>query len=97
MTATVDDFDNLLAETVKEGLTDLLGAKPSGIVTKSIAKKLYAKLGLDFVEKSDYGFVEYVRDAMRMENAIAETLPVLADSQNGNNGHLTQNLEGTSK
>ncbi len=58
-----DDFERLLADSVSEGLTLLLGERPSQTVWRSIVKRLYMKLGLQFVEKSNYGFLEYLREA----------------------------------
>jgi hypothetical protein len=35
----------------------------SRTVSKTIAKKLYAKLGIKFVEKPEFSFLEYVKEA----------------------------------
>jgi len=62
-----NNIERLLAETVNECLRDIMGEKPSRTIGKFIAKRFYGKLGLEFAEKSDCGFVEYVGDAVMKE------------------------------
>lgn len=62
-TSAVDDLTILLAESVCEGLRDLLGEKPSRMITKIVAKRLYSRLGFEFWERSNYSFFDYLRDA----------------------------------
>jgi len=50
----LDDFCNALQNTF---------GSSTPTVGKTIAKRLYAKLGLEFVEKVKYGFADYVREA----------------------------------
>ena len=95
--AREDHFHKLIAESVDEGLTALLGSranqvvydclqkrysikkeqipdrlndfgaalqqmfgKSSQTIGRILAKRLYSKLGLDFLNKSDYAFLDYV-------------------------------------
>lgn len=62
-TSAVNDFTILLAESVSEGLRDLLGEKSSRMITKIIVKRLYSRLGLEFWERSNYSFSDYLREA----------------------------------
>lgn len=79
-----NDFIRLLAESVSDSLRDLLGEKPSGTVYRCILRRLYSKLGLTFVEKPDYRFVEYIRDLEGMENRVDPSPPItLREDNNG--------------
>jgi hypothetical protein len=71
-----DGFDRLLAESVNDSIRSLLGEKPSKTVFRHILRRLYSKLGLAFVEKANYGFLEYISELEMMENLVAPSQPI---------------------
>jgi len=56
---------NTIADDPKafsSGLERIFGAGAK-VVEKSIVKQLYLKLGLEYVEKTEYSFEDYVKEA----------------------------------
>lgn len=49
-------------EAFSSGLETILGAGAE-VIEKAVAKRLYSKLGLEYVEKTDYRFADYVKEA----------------------------------
>jgi len=48
-------------EAFDEALRKIFGVGAE-VIERSVVKKLYSKLGIDFAEKKNYGFVDYVSD-----------------------------------
>lgn len=44
-------------------------------MANAIIRKLYTKLALHYVEKPDYGFLEYVEDAVMELNRMQDGFP----------------------
>jgi hypothetical protein len=40
-----------------------LGPVPTRVISRTIAKRLYTELGIEFAEKSEFGLLEYVDEA----------------------------------
>ena len=49
-------------EAFNEALRKILGVGAE-VIERSVVKKLYPKLRIDFVKKKNYGFVDYIIDA----------------------------------
>lgn len=50
-----------------EALRKIFGVG-ADVIERSVVKKLYSKLEIDFIEKKNYGFANYINDAAKTAN-----------------------------
>jgi hypothetical protein len=54
-------------EAFDEALRKIFGVGAE-VIERSVVKKLYPKLGIDYIEKKNYGFANYISEAGQMIN-----------------------------
>jgi hypothetical protein len=50
-----------------EALRKIFGVG-ADVIERSVVKRLYSKLEIDFIENKNYGFANYINDAAKMAN-----------------------------